>query len=316
VPAPPEIEIPQVAPAAPPVPDVAQVAGPTVLVPNVRPPDVVDLPKPGLAAEEPANVGTPAPTTTPATTTPPTTTPSTTTPPTTPSPEAASDPALPEGKATVARPTAQRPIPISAQAVRQDVLNSMRDVQRLPNTNPDKAPVLRELQELLKKIGDLEQKQKQGRVNVSKELEDIDRRHAELDDRVADAVVEVNKRRAEAAPRRAQGRLQQDIDAETYDIPEASEASTIGTSPAQEAQLRADIAKAKALGATDIRVNQAQVNASEKMVGINRPDLQYTLNGQRYYIEYEREDPGRGPIHTSRIKANDPSAIVEVKIIP
>ena len=44
VPAPPEIEIPQVAPAAPPVPEVPQVAGPSVMVPNVRPPDVVDLP--------------------------------------------------------------------------------------------------------------------------------------------------------------------------------------------------------------------------------------------------------------------------------
>lgn len=34
--------------------------------------------------------------------------------------------------------------------------------------------------------------------------------------------------------------------------------------------------------AADIRVNQQQVNAMGQRVGINRPDLQYTLNGQRF----------------------------------
>jgi hypothetical protein len=43
VPAPPEIEIPQVAPAAPPVPDIPQVAGPSVMVPATGP-EVVELP--------------------------------------------------------------------------------------------------------------------------------------------------------------------------------------------------------------------------------------------------------------------------------
>jgi len=52
-------------------------------------------------------------------------------------------------------------------------------------------------------------------------------------------------------------------------------------------------------------------------VGVNRPDLQYTLNGQRYYIEYERSATlGRGAEHEERIKANDPTAIVIIKFVP
>lgn len=59
-------------------------------------------------------------------------------------------------------------------------------------------------------------------------------------------------------------------------------------------------------GATDIRVNQQQVNALGQRVGINRPDLQFTLNGRRYYIEYEGLGAPRGAAHSYRILANDP----------
>ncbi|MDO4898247.1 MAG: hypothetical protein Q3965_02960, partial [Rothia sp. (in: high G+C Gram-positive bacteria)] len=55
----------------------------------------------------------------------------------------------------------------------------------------------------------------------------------------------------------------------------------------------------------DIRIDQQQVNAAGQRVGINRPDLQYTLEGKRYYIEYDRSSSGRGPHHAARIKAND-----------
>src|ERR1051325_5901795 len=81
--------------------------------------------------------------------------------------------------------------------------------------------------------------------------------------------------------------------------------STIGT---------ADIQYAISQGATDIRVNQQQVNALGQRVGINRPDLQYTLPGNnRVYIEYDNTTPGtwpntpRGNQHADRILANDPN---------
>ena len=90
----------------------------------------------------------------------------------------------------------------------------------------------------------------------------------------------------------------------------------IGTSPAQIKQLNQDIAAARAAGATDIRVSQQQVNSDFQRVGVNQPDLQYTLNGQRYYIEHERSAAwGRGVQHDLRIRANDPSDIVIIKII-
>jgi len=52
-------------------------------------------------------------------------------------------------------------------------------------------------------------------------------------------------------------------------------------------------------------------------VGINRPDLQYTLpNGMRVYIEYDTATSGRGIPHANRILANDPQGIVILKTIP
>jgi hypothetical protein len=51
-------------------------------------------------------------------------------------------------------------------------------------------------------------------------------------------------------------------------------------------------------------------------VGINRPDLQYTLNGQRYYVEYEGPANPRGALHRAWILANDPGAIVTLRIVP
>jgi hypothetical protein len=68
---------------------------------------------------------------------------------------------------------------------------------------------------------------------------------------------------------------------------------TIGTNIYQRAALDADLATLrKTIGVLDIRVNQQQTAIGER-VGINRPDLQYiqpqlqfTENGVRYYIEY------------------------------
>lgn len=61
----------------------------------------------------------------------------------------------------------------------------------------------------------------------------------------------------------------------------------------------------------DVRVNQRQVALNGQQVGVNRPDLQYTVDGKRYYVEWDRplcSDPTRslrGNLHGERIFAND-----------
>jgi hypothetical protein len=69
-------------------------------------------------------------------------------------------------------------------------------------------------------------------------------------------------------------------------------------------------------GTRNIRVNQQQVNALGQRVGINRPDLQYTLNGKRHYLEYEGPGNPRGSAHQARILANDPSADFALRLVP
>lgn len=49
---------------------------------------------------------------------------------------------------------------------------------------------------------------------------------------------------------------------------------------------------------------------------VNRPDLQYSLNGQRYYVEYEGRANPRGALHEARILANDPGARFILRIVP
>ncbi|WP_051400056.1 RHS repeat-associated core domain-containing protein [Haloechinothrix halophila] len=89
-----------------------------------------------------------------------------------------------------------------------------------------------------------------------------------------------------------------------------------GQRASHNAQLLADLRYARRLGARDIRVNQQQVDAGPNRVGINRPDLQYTLDGRRHYIEYEGPGAPRGLSHVRRILANDPNAVVTVVEIP
>ncbi len=69
-------------------------------------------------------------------------------------------------------------------------------------------------------------------------------------------------------------------------------------------------------GATDIRIDQHQVNAAGQRVGINRPDLQYTLDGRRHYEEFDIPGSRRGPGHEARIRANDPDGIVDLFEVP
>jgi hypothetical protein len=85
----------------------------------------------------------------------------------------------------------------------------------------------------------------------------------------------------------------------------------------QREALQRDLKMAQQLGATDIRIRQTQVDVTGTQVGINKPDLQYTVtvNGrpQRVYVEYDNLRPPsayRGYKHYDRLKANDPNGIV------
>lgn len=111
-------------------------------------------------------------------------------------------------------------------------------------------------------------------------------------------------------------RLESDINVDPKPPDKNNGNGTIGRTPNQELQVDADIAEARKQGATDIRKNQHQVDAMGNRVGTNKPDLQYTLNGERIYIEYEQLNNPRGAGHTKRILANDPSGKVQVKLVP
>lgn len=84
--------------------------------------------------------------------------------------------------------------------------------------------------------------------------------------------------------------------------------------PSHNAAVKAEIRSL--FRAKDFRVNQQQVNAAGQRVGINRPDLQYTLNRKRHYVEYEGVGNPRGAEHEARILANDPNAVFVLRIVP
>ena len=72
---------------------------------------------------------------------------------------------------------------------------------------------------------------------------------------------------------------------------------------------------AKEKGHTDIRKNQAQVDANGNKVGDNRPDLQSTdKTGQRQIYEVDRTTKS-SQNHVNTIKKNDPSANVQTEIL-
>ena len=90
---------------------------------------------------------------------------------------------------------------------------------------------------------------------------------------------------------------------------------TIGNTPAQNQEVQAVAQDLHNRGAQDIRIDQHQVNIHGQRVGINRPDLQYTFNSRRYYVEWDRATSARGPEHASRIHANDPDGIIELRTV-
>jgi RHS repeat-associated protein len=86
----------------------------------------------------------------------------------------------------------------------------------------------------------------------------------------------------------------------------------IGLSRTQNEFMQSRIAWLQERGAIDFRVNQQQLNISGARAGINRPDLQYTLNGQRFYEEFDRFSSWRGLQHQARTLANDPKGAVNL----
>lgn len=90
----------------------------------------------------------------------------------------------------------------------------------------------------------------------------------------------------------------------------------VGLSSSQNAFVQNRIASLQARGATDFRVKQQQVSINGTRVGINRPDLQYTLNGKRYYEEFDIPSSTRGSTHEARILSNDPTGIVNLFTVP
>jgi RHS repeat-associated protein len=86
----------------------------------------------------------------------------------------------------------------------------------------------------------------------------------------------------------------------------------ISRSPAQNQVAWDRVAELQDLGAEDIRLNQAQVNAEGAKVGTNRPDLQFTLDGTRYYEEFESPGSNRGPGHLNTIFEHDPNGVASV----
>ena len=66
----------------------------------------------------------------------------------------------------------------------------------------------------------------------------------------------------------------------------------------------------------DIRVIQQQVNQAGERVGVNRPGLQFSYEGQRYYVEFDTPSSNRAAGHAQRTQANDPESIVICKQMP
>ena len=80
-------------------------------------------------------------------------------------------------------------------------------------------------------------------------------------------------------------------------------------SPEHDAAVNGDIQDMRDNGYTDIRKNQAQVDAQGNKVGDNRPDAQGTRpDGTREIREQDR-DPARSRQHGDQIRANDPNAV-------
>jgi hypothetical protein len=111
---------------------------------------------------------------------------------------------------------------------------------------------------------------------------------------------------AEDAGAAAAPRLPQDIGVNPNPPAALPLTRPISSSATQNGVLQNRIAQLQQAGANLFRVNQQQVDINNIRVGINRPDLQYTLNGQRWYEEFETTSIDAAYAHMPRIMANDP----------
>ena len=129
-------------------------------------------------------------------------------------------------------------------------------------------------------------------------------------------------------------RLPEDIRVRGGSVPDQLETRGRGFRTDAQAD-RADewLDLAEARGAEDIRVDQAQIDATGMRVGDNRPDIQMTFGpgeyelpdgtklvvppGQqkRLYVELDRSTSNRGPGHEERIMANDPDGLVILETV-
>ena len=74
------------------------------------------------------------------------------------------------------------------------------------------------------------------------------------------------------------------------------------------------IREIKEQGGSNIRKNQAQVDANGNKVGNNRPDIQYDMDGVHHTEEFDY-NPANSQRHYETIKQNDPSTEINLNII-
>jgi hypothetical protein len=91
----------------------------------------------------------------------------------------------------IGQATVEEGVALSIPEVKDSVLQSLKDVQRLPNSNPNKTFILKEYRKLLYQLQDLERNSK--RVEVKSKLEDISRLDEALDDIIKDDVVQATE---------------------------------------------------------------------------------------------------------------------------
>ena len=80
----------------------------------------------------------------------------------------------------------------------------------------------------------------------------------------------------------------------------------ICTVTSQNDDLQRTIEQLHYQGAEDILVNAPQQSAYGYQVGYNHPELQYTLDGKRYYVLWLTEESKLAQYKAQRIAANDP----------
>jgi hypothetical protein len=211
--APPVPEIPQVAPAAPPIPETPQVAGPTVMVPNVTPPEVVTPPAGTLI--KPAK-------------------------PTTPRARARAKPPAPtEPEPPVKKPAKDprpskgdepaRPGPAKATALPEDPQQGVRDAlartnQKIAEADKEIAAHGQEVTDAQEKVQTLYKKRVAANrkdpstAQLQEELDAARKRMTELNERQQHRISENTENRA------TRDRLQNALDEKTYARPKFTEA--------------------------------------------------------------------------------------------